>query len=68
MHHLMTYLGGSYLLIYYGIDLKISVILRTVIKLLMAFWGIQGMFSNFLFLQVDIRDTDGLKKVFASTR
>jgi UDP-glucose 4-epimerase len=38
------------------------------IKLLMAFWNIQSVFSNFLFLQVDIRDKDGLEKVFASTR
>ncbi|PWZ14431.1 UDP-glucose 4-epimerase 4 [Zea mays] len=34
----------------------------------MAFWNIQSVFSNFLFLQVDIRDKDGLEKVFASTR
>jgi UDP-glucose 4-epimerase len=43
-------------------------VFNLVIKLLMAFWDIQAMFSNFLFLQVDIRDKDGLEKVFASTR
>jgi len=35
---------------------------------LLAFWDIQAILSTFLLLQADIRDKDGLEKVFASAR
>jgi hypothetical protein len=37
-------------------------------KLLIAFLDIQAILSTFLLLQADIRDKDGLEKVFASAR